>query len=159
MSIERYSCGRSQQAIGKINTCRIMKRIILIFVALCFIALEAEAQVGSGRPAVTTQLSDVRYEFVQAPTDSSQSLLVDKFAGRVWKYKGKRRGFVEIIREDADAVDTTIVNYQIYMSATDSRICFLLNVHTGQMWRYGEGDEGGKAFKRMEMPFLTPQEE
>jgi hypothetical protein len=142
-----------------------MKRILMIlpFVLYCM-AFEAKAQfvyaIGdSGRSAVSTQLSDVRYEFVQAPTNSSQAFLVDKYEGNVWKYKGKRKGFEEIARDDRDVVDTTKVNYQLYISATDSSQCFLLNVHTGEMWRYGDGEEGGKTFIKLEMPFLIPKKE
>ena len=142
-----------------------MKRFLMILsFGLCCITFEANAQfvyaIGdSGRSAVSTQLSDVRYEFVQAPTNSSQAFLVDKYEGNVWKYKGKRKGFEEIARDNRDVVDVSKVNYQLYISATDSSQCFLLNVHTGEMGRYGDGEDGGKAFTKLEMPFLAPKKE
>ena len=141
----------------------ILKRFIaLVSFAMCFMTLEANAQFvyaiggGGGHSAATTQLSDVRYEFIQAPTNSAQAFLVDKFEGKVWKFKRKQKEFNEIELEGANLVDATKVNYQLYISAADSNQCFLLNVHTGEMWQYNAGE---KTFKKLEMPFLAPKEE
>ena len=98
------------------------------------IADEIRGAVGSESP-VSTQITDVRYEFVQSQLNSNLAFLVDKYTGNVWKYKNKRKGFETIERIQPDIVDTTKVNYQLYMSSAISSMCFLLNVHTGEMWR------------------------
>ena len=101
---------------------------------------------------VSTQLTDVRYEFVQSTLNNSQAFLIDKFTGKVWRYRIMGKRFEEIEREQIDLVDTTKVNYQLYMSAENNSMCFLLNVHSGEMWRYGSKD-GEKTFRKMDMPW------
>lgn len=135
-----------------------MKKILTTIV-LCLIStisLNAQSYSNyvsvSNSAAVSTQLIDVRYEFIQSSANSSLAFLVDKFTGTVWKYRILKKEFEEIKKETDEAVDTTQVNYQLYMSGENSHMCFLLNVHTGQMWRYST-KEGNKQFMKMSMPW------
>ena len=136
---------------------------IIITMCLCLFAFNAEAQtfvttnvhtstnVDASTP-VSTQLTNVRYEFVQSTLNTSHAFLIDKYTGRVWRYRILKKEFSEILREEPDIVNPEIVNYQLYMSGENSSMCFLLNVHTGEMWRYGSKD-GEKTFRKMEMPW------
>ncbi len=103
---------------------------------------------------VTTQLTNVRYEFVQSTLNSTHAFLIDKYTGKVWRYRILKREFDEIQREQPDTVDENRVNYQLYMSGENNSMCFLLNVHTGEMWRYAF-KEGSKTFTKMEMPWMA----
>jgi hypothetical protein len=137
------------------------KLLVILTILLCCSAFEVNAQmvyaVGSESP-VSTQLADVRYEFIQSQLNSNLAFLVDKYTGNVWKYKNKKKGFETIERKNPDMVDTTKVNYQLYMSAEISSMCFLLNVHTGEMWRYISVD-GNRTFEKIEMPWDVKKEE
>lgn len=130
--------------------------VILILCLMAVITLEAQSYSNyvsvSNSSAVSTQLIDVRYEFVQSSANSSLAFLVDKYTGKVWKYRILKKEFEEIMKETDEVVDTTQVNYQLYMSGENSHMCFLLNVHTGQMWRYST-KEGNKKFMKMSMPW------
>ena len=137
-----------------------MKRLITILtMCLCGSVFVAKAQtytsvsVDTSTP-VSTQASNVRYEFVQSTLNTSHAFLIDKFTGKVWRYRIMWKEFDEIEREKPDTVNTEQVNYQLYMSGENNSMCFLLNVHTGEMWRYGL-KEGEKTFKKMEMPWET----
>ena len=139
-----------------------MKRLTTVLIMLfCCLAFESKAQfvyaVGSA-PPVSTQLADVRYEFVQSATNSAQSFLVDKYLGKVWRVNNKRKDFEEVLRDFPDSVDTNRVNYQLYISATNSALCYLLNVHTGEMWKYSS-EVGYKIFEKMEMPLGIKKED
>ena len=134
-----------------------MKKILiaLAFYLISIISLNAQNYsnyVSVSNAAVSTQLIDVRYEFIQSSANSSLAFLVDKYTGTVWKYRILKKEFEEINKETDEAVDTTQVNYQLYMSGENSHMCFLLNVHTGQMWRYST-KEGNKQFMKMSMPW------
>lgn len=130
--------------------------VILILCLMAVITLEAQNYSNyvsvSNSAAVSTQLIDVRYEFVQSSANSSLAFFVDKYTGKVWKYRILKKEFEEIMNETDEQVDTTQVNYQLYMSGENSHMCFLLNVHTGQMWRYST-KEGNKKFLKMSMPW------
>lgn len=135
----------------------IMRRNLLIF-ATFFIALTGKAQVTNNTVVETvyrtpgaTQLADVRYEYMQAPSNSAQAFLLDKYEGRVWHHS-KKKGFSEVVRENPDAVEKDKVNYQLYISASNSSLCYLLNVHTGEMWKLVSG-QGRKSFVKMKMPW------
>ena len=139
------------------------KLLVILTIFLCCSAFEVKAQmvyaVGAGSESpVSTQLADVRYEFIQSQLNSNLAFLVDKYTGNVWKYKNKKKGFETIERKNPDMVDTTKVNYQLYMSAEISSMCFLLNVHTGEMWRYISVD-GNRTFEKIEMPWDVKKEE
>ena len=134
-------------------------RKILIALVICLIntyALCAQNYSNyvsvSNSAAVSTQVTNVRYEFVQSSANSSLAFLVDKYTGKVWKYRILKKEFEEIMRAPELLADTTRVNYQLYMSGENSHMCFLLNVHTGQMWRYST-KEGNKQFMSMSMPW------
>ena len=133
-----------------------MKRlpITIIVCLLCSVAgVKAQTYVSvSPSSPVSTQLTDVRYEFVQSTLNNSQAFLIDKYTGKVWRYRIMRKRFEKIEREQIDIVDTTKVNYQLYMSAENNSMCFLLNVHSGDMWRYGSKD-GEKTFKKIDIPW------
>jgi hypothetical protein len=86
--------------------------------------------------------------------NSTHAFLIDKFTGRVWRYRILKKEFDEIEREQPDTVSEDRVNYQLYMSGENNSMCFLLNVHTGEMWRYAF-KEGGKTFTKMVMPWET----
>lgn len=133
-----------------------MKKLITtLIVCLCCSVFGAMAQnsvyVDTAVP-VSSELTNVRYEFVQSTQNNLHAFLLDKYSGRVWRYRIAKKEFVEIEVEDADAVDTTQVNYQLYMSAENNSMCFLLNVHTGNMWRYYSKD-GERTFSKMAMPW------
>ena len=141
-----------------------MKKLITILImCLCCSVFGAKAQtyvsthtsvaVDSSTP-VTTQLSNVRYEFVQSTLNSTHAFLIDKYTGKVWRYRILKKEFDEIVREEPDTVNAEQVNYQLYMSGENNSMCFLLNVHTGEMWRYAF-KEGEKTFKKMTMPWDT----
>ena len=134
-------------------------RKILIVLVICLIntyALCAQNYSNyvsvSNSAAVSTQVTNVRYEFVQSSANSSLAFLVDKYTGKVWKYRILKKEFEEIMRAPELLADTTRVNYQLYMSGENSHMCFLLNVHTGQMWRYST-KEGNRQFMSMSMPW------
>ena len=134
-------------------------RKILIALVICLIntyALCAQNYSNyvsvSNSAAVSTQVTNVRYEFVQSSANSSLAFLVDKYTGKVWKYRILKKEFEEIMRAPEQLADTTRVNYQLYMSGENSHMCFLLNVHTGQMWRYST-KEGNRQFMSMSMPW------
>ena len=141
-----------------------MKKLITILIAcFCCSVFGAKAQtyvststnvsVDTSTP-VTSQLSNVRYEFVKSTLNSTHAFLIDKYTGRVWRYRILKKEFDEIVREEPDTVNEEQVNYQLYMSGENNSMCFLLNVHTGEMWRYGSKD-GEKTFKKMDMPWDT----
>lgn len=123
--------------------------------AQTYVSTHTNVSVDSSTP-VTTQLSNVRYEFVQSTLNSSHAFLIDKFTGRVWRYRILKKEFDEIQREQPDTVSEDRVNYQLYMSGENNSMCFLLNVHTGDMWRYAF-KEGGKTFTKMVMPWESKQ--
>lgn len=133
-----------------------MKRLLITMIVclLCSVAgMNAQTYVSvSPSSPVSTQLTDVRYEFVQSTLNNSQAFLIDKYTGKVWRYRIMGKRFEEIEREEIDLVDTTKVNYQLYMSAENNSMCFLLNVHSGEMWRYGSKD-GEKTFRKIDMPW------
>ena len=139
-----------------------MKRLLTILImCLCCSIFGAKAQtyvststnvsLDTSSP-VSTQLSNVRYEFVQSTLNTSHAFLIDKYTGRVWRYRILKKEFDEIVREEPDTVSEDRVNYQLYMSGENNSMCFLLNVHTGKMWRYAF-KEGGKTFTKMVMPW------
>lgn len=101
---------------------------------------------------VSTQLDNVRYEFIQSTQNNNRAFLLDKYTGRVWRYRVGRREFEEMTREQPDVVVPDKVNYQMYISGENSSMCFLLNVHTGEMWRYAWKDSG-RTFEKMQMPW------
>ena len=72
------------------------KLLVILTMLLCCSAFEVKAQIayaiGGGAP-VSTQLADVRYEFIQSQLNSNLAFLVDKYTGNVWKYKNKKKGF------------------------------------------------------------------
>ena len=141
-----------------------MKRLLTILI-MCFccsifgakaqtyVSTSTNVSVDTSSP-VSTQLSNVRYEFVQSTLNTSHAFLIDKYTGRVWRYRILKKEFDEIVREEPDTVNESQVNYQLYMSGENNSMCFLLNVHTGEMWRYGF-KEGEKTFKKMTMPWDT----
>ena len=140
-----------------------MKRIATIMMmCFCCSILGAKAQTYIGgtnisvdnSSPVSTQLSNVRYEFVQSTLNTTHAFLIDKYEGRVWRYRILKKEFDEIVREEPDSVKEGQVNYQLYMSGENNSMCFLLNVHTGEMWRYAS-KEGEKTFKKMIMPWDT----
>lgn len=144
-----------------------MKKLInILIMCFCCSVFGAKAQtyvntyanvsVDSSSP-VTTQVSNVRYEFVQSTLNSTHAFLIDKFTGRVWRYRILKKEFDEIQREQPDTVSEDRVNYQLYMSGENNSMCFLLNVHTGEMWRYAS-KEGGRTFTKMVMPWESKQE-
>ena len=146
-----------------------MKAFSIIIICLCLFTFSAKAQtfvntnvhtttsvaVEASTP-VSTQLSNVRYEFVQSTLNTTHAFLVDKYTGRVWRYRILKKEFTEITREEPDIVNPEVVNYQLYMSGENSSMCFLLNVHTGEMWRYGSKD-GEKTFRKMGMPWTNKE--
>lgn len=147
-----------------------MKKLIsILIVCFCCSIFGAKAQVYTTQSkasakanvfvdnstAVSTQISDIRYEFIQSTVSSSQAFLLDKYTGRIWQYRGSKKGLERIKRECEDAVDSTVVNYQLYMSGESSSMCFLLNIHTGDMWRY-DSKIAEKIFKKIE--FLPEME-
>lgn len=138
-----------------------MKRFIVITVILLFCSLSASAQsityIGTHSP-VSTQSSDARYEFIQSTSNSSQAFLIDKYTGKVWRYKIGKKTLEEILIDDADKMTPDKVNYQLYISSSNSSMCFLLNVHTGNMWRYAS-QEGEKTFKKIDMPWENRTEQ
>lgn len=101
---------------------------------------------------VSTQLSNVRFEFIQSTQNNFQAFLLDKYTGQVWRYKIGKKEFEELTREDPDNVDPDKVNYQMYISGDNNSMCFLLNVHTGQMWRY-MFKAGERTFQKLSMPW------
>lgn len=134
-----------------------MKRILIALVSIilfCF-GFDAKAQtnvsVDTSIP-VSTQLSEVRFEFIQSTQNHSQAFLLDKYTGQVWRYKIAKKEFEELKREDPDTVVPDKVNYQMYISSENNSMCFLLNVHTGQMWRYVYKD-GERTFHKLVMPW------
>ncbi len=134
-----------------------MKRNLIILISLimlCF-GFEAKAQtdvsVDTSMP-VSTQLSDVRFEFIQSTQNNFQAFLLDKYTGQVWRYKIAKKEFEELKRENPDTVVPDKVNYQMYISGDNNSMCFLLNVHTGQMWRYIFKD-GERTFQKLSMPW------
>ena len=131
-----------------------MKRIatIMMMCFCCYVfgATNTDCDTPS---SVSTQLANVRYEFVQSPMNLLHAFLVDKYEGRVWRYRIMKKEFEEIARDEPDSVKAGQVNYQLYIGE-DNTMCFLLNVHTGEMWRYGSKD-GEKTFKKMTMPWDT----
>ena len=67
-----------------------MKKILTTIV-LCLIStisLNAQSYSNyvsvSNSAAVSTQLIDVRYEFIQSSANSSLAFLIDKYTGTVW---------------------------------------------------------------------------
>ncbi len=136
------------------------KLLVILTIFLCCSAFEVKAQTyivaTSDTPPSSTQISNVRYEFVQY---SSMSFLVDKYTGDVWRYRNKKKGFETIERDNPDSVDVSRENYQLYISSEISYVCFLLNVHTGEMWRYTSTEGGGeKRFVKIEMPWEAKKE-
>ena len=136
-----------------------MKKILFFLCFLSAMAIEINAQTNSSNTvvvsnshAVSTNLTDARYEFIQSSANSTLAFLVDKYTGKVWKYRIMKKEFEEIFRVNADSVDTTKVNYQLYMSGENASMCFLLNIHTGEMWRYSTG-YGERVFSKMNMPW------
>ena len=131
-----------------------MKKILIFafFVALTGSTIAQNTVIVSNNHAVSTNLTDTRFEFVQSSTNSKLAFLVDKFSGKVWKYRISKKEFEEITRLNKDSVDITKVNYQLYMSGENNSMCFLLNIHTGEMWRYAHA-EGEKVFSKMNMPW------
>ena len=141
-----------------------MKKLITVLIMCLFCSVfGAKAQVvyslGLEPSVASTLVADLRFEFIEAPTTSSMSLLVDKYTGRVWRYIHKRKMFEKVGRDESDVVDTTKVNYQLHISGSNSSLCFLLNVHTGDMWKYNSGKEGDKTFVRIDMPWDAKKEE
>lgn len=138
-----------------------MKRFIVITVILLFCSLSASAQsityIKTHSP-VSTQSSDARYEFIQSTNNSSHAFLIDKYTGKVWRYKIGKKTLEEILIDDADKMTPDKVNYQLYISSSNSSMCFLLNVHTGNMWRYAS-QEGEKTFKKIDMPWENRTEQ
>ena len=134
-----------------------MKRILILFLYLATICFgyEAKAQTNVSVDAsipVSTQLSDVRFEFIQSTQNTFHAFLLDKYTGQVWRYKIGKKEFDELKREDPDTVVPDRVNYQMYISGENNSMCFLLNVHTGQMWRYMFKD-GERTFRKLTMPW------
>ena len=134
-----------------------MKRILTILasiIALSF-SYEANAQtnvsVDTSIP-VSTQLSDVRFEFIQSTQNDFQAFLLDKYTGQVWRYRIGKKEFEELKVEDPETAVPDKVNYQMYISGENNSMCFLLNVHTGQMWRYMFKD-GERTFHKLAMPW------
>lgn len=121
--------------------------------AQTYVSTSTNVSVDTSSP-VSTQLSNVRYEFVQSMLNTTHAFLIDKYTGKVWRYRILKKEFDEIVREEPDTVNEEQVNYQLYMSGENNSMCFLLNVHTGEMWRYGSKD-GEKTFKKMDMPWDT----
>lgn len=134
-----------------------MKRIFTILLSVIAInfCYEASAQtnvsVDTSIP-VSTQLIDVRYEFIQSTQNNFQAFLLDKYTGQIWKYRIGKKDFEELKIEDPDSAVPDKVNYQMYISGKNNSMCFLLNVHTGQMWRYMFKD-GEWAFNKLTMPW------
>lgn len=128
--------------------------IILIVFICCFLfCLKAQTPVSVDTSfPVSTQLDNVRYEFIQSVKNSNRAFLLDKYTGKVWRYRVMKKEFEEMIREEPDKVVADKVNYQMYISGDNSSMCFLLNVHTGEMWRYVWKDSV-RIFEKMEMPW------
>ena len=131
------------------------KRTFILIVIFCCFLLGVKSQtpvdVDMSFP-VSTQLDDVRYEFIQSVKNSNRAFLLDKYTGKVWRYRVLRKEFEEMKREQPDEVVPDKVNYQMYISGDNSSMCFLLNVHTGEMWRYVWKD-AVRTFEKMEMPW------
>lgn len=138
-----------------------MKKVVFVaLICLCFVCDKSLAQtfpviVNSSSP-VSSNISSARYEFVQSELTPSYAFLVDKFTGKVWRYKIGGKKFEEIKRAETDSVDVNQVNYQLYMSGNNASMCFLLNIHTGHLWRYASQD-GEKIFYKMSMPWDSPK--
>ena len=133
-----------------------MKRLIsiLLLTFVCSVLktyAQTNVSVDTSVP-VSTQISNVRYEFIQSTQNNLHAFLLDKFTGQVWRYKIVKKEFEELKREKPDIVIPDKVNYQMYISADNNSMCFLLNVHTGQMWRYIYKD-GERIFRKMDMPW------
>ena len=128
--------------------------IILIVIFSCSLSVVkavTPVEVDMSFP-VSTQLDNVRYEFIQSVKNSNRAFLLDKYTGKVWRYRVMRKEFEEMTREEPDNVVADKVNYQMYISGDNSSMCFLLNVHTGEMWRYVWKDSV-RVFEKMEMPW------
>lgn len=132
-----------------------MKKLFFIIFCLSSLMFQAKAQTivtAANTAPVSTQLNNVRYEFIQSVQNNNRAFLLDKYTGRVWRYRVERREFEEMTREQPDVVVPDKVNYQMYISGENSSMCFLLNVHTGEMWRYAWKDSG-RTFEKMQMPW------
>lgn len=137
-----------------------MKKILFL---LCLMALVGSMQAQTystqyvtyeDNNAVSTKTSDARYEFIQSSLVNKNAFLLDKYTGRVWRYRILTSKFEEIHRQPIEVVDTTQVNYQLYMSGENYSMCFLLNIHTGELWKYVHNANGGeKFFHKLEKPF------
>lgn len=70
------------------------KLLVILTMLLCCSAFEVKAQMvyalGGGAP-VSTQFTDVRYEFVQSQQIPNMAFLIDKYTGNVWRYMSKKR--------------------------------------------------------------------
>lgn len=131
------------------------KQIFTLIVFVCCFLLSIKAQtpvsVDVSFP-ISTKLDNARYEFIQSVKDSNRAFLLDKYTGKVWRYRVIRKEFEEMTREQPDEVVGDKVNYQMYISGENSSMCFLLNIHTGEMWRYVWKDSV-RIFEKMKMPW------
>lgn len=132
------------------------KQILILIVIVCCFLFDVKAQtsfvsVDTTFP-ISTKLDNARYEFIQSVKDSNRAFLLDKYTGKVWRYRVIRKEFEEMTREQPDEVVADKVNYQMYISGDNSSMCFLLNVHTGEMWRYVWKD-AVRTFEKMKMPW------
>lgn len=128
-----------------------MKKILRLVVALFGLLLlspEAKAQdVVKSHIPVVTNVSDGRFEFVQATNSYVITLLLDKYTGRVWSKESK--GFKEISVENISQVESNKINFQLYLGNRGVADLYLLNIYTGEMWEYN-------SFKRKFNKINTP---
>ena len=129
---------------------------ILLFCTL-FLHIEVRAQqhvttIVSNNTPVATQSNNGRYEFIQSTITRSQSFLLDKYTGKVWRYKNSSKEFEELEIIGVNPIKEDIVNFQLYFGGDSSNDCFLLNIHTGEMWRYGK-DSKERTFIKLKMPW------
>ena len=115
-----------------------MKKILVLFLALFGLLLfspAAKAQdVVKSHIPIVTNVSNGRFEFVQATHSYVITLLLDKHTGRVWSKESK--GFKEILVEDISQVEPDKINFQLYLGNRGVADVYLLNIHTGEMWEY-----------------------
>ena len=134
-----------------------MKNFIICLVAIFAACHIANAQqIVNSSPTVNihtasyTQHNDGRFELVQSTITRDQTFLVDKYAGKVWRWVNKSGGHFEPVTiKDMPEVDESKVNFQLYIGSEGSEFCFLLNIHTGEAWKYGRKS----VFTKLQMPW------
>lgn len=137
------------------------KKLLITIIGIFTFCFTAKAQiipiVAANGASVSTQ-NVGRFEFIQSSIARSQSFLLDKYTGRVWRYRTGQKKFEEISRENFSPPTEETIHFQLYIGGENSKDCFLLNIHTGEMWRY-TSDSGDKIFTKMDVPVDLLKEE